>query len=61
MAATSVSPIQIPIHRYGSFLICPNKKFMSKPTYVPLKRATSSSSSSSSSVVRITASMKNKV
>ncbi|QCE13397.1 hypothetical protein DEO72_LG11g390 [Vigna unguiculata] len=33
---------------------------MSKPTYVPLKRATSSSSSSSS-VVRITASMKNKV
>ncbi|XP_047158404.1 uncharacterized protein LOC124829025 [Vigna umbellata] len=59
MAATSVSSIQIPIHRYGSFLNCPNKKFISKPSYVPLKRA--SSSSSSSSVVRIAASMKNKV
>ncbi|XP_014499170.1 uncharacterized protein LOC106760218 [Vigna radiata var. radiata] len=54
MAATSVSSIQIPIHRYGSFLNCPNKKFISKPSYIPLKRA-------SSSVVRIAASMKNKV
>ncbi|XP_068483897.1 uncharacterized protein [Phaseolus vulgaris] len=55
MAATSfsISSIQIPIYKYGSFL---NKKFISKSTYVPPKRA-----SSSSSVLRITASMKNKV
>ncbi|KAK7338203.1 hypothetical protein VNO77_18805 [Canavalia gladiata] len=52
MAANCTSSIQIPIQKYGSFLKYPNKELMSKRSYVSLKKA---------SVLRITASIKNKV
>ena len=52
MAVNCTSSIRIPIQKYGSFLKYPNKKLMSKRSYVPMKKA---------SVLRITASIKNKV
>ncbi|KAK7397501.1 hypothetical protein VNO78_18676 [Psophocarpus tetragonolobus] len=52
MAVNCTSSIEIPIQKYGSFLKYPNKKLMSKRSHVPLKKA---------SVLRITASIKNKV
>ncbi|XP_020213354.1 uncharacterized protein LOC109797659 isoform X2 [Cajanus cajan] len=52
MALSCISSIQIPTQKYGSFLKHPNKEFMSKRSFAPLKKA---------SVLRITASIKNKV
>ncbi|RDX86870.1 hypothetical protein CR513_31742, partial [Mucuna pruriens] len=53
MAVICTCSTPIPILKYGSFsLKYPNKKLMSKRSYVPLKKA---------SVLRITASIKNKI
>ncbi|CAL0308888.1 unnamed protein product [Lupinus luteus] len=52
MAITCVSSSQIPIQRYGSFLKYPTKKFMSKHNSISMKKAP---------ILRITASIKNKV
>ncbi|XP_027353190.1 uncharacterized protein LOC113863713 isoform X1 [Abrus precatorius] len=52
MAVNCTSSTQIPIQKYGSFLKYPNKELMSKRSFVPLKRAP---------VLRITASIKNKI
>ncbi|XP_061356845.1 uncharacterized protein LOC133301241 [Gastrolobium bilobum] len=51
MAVNCTSSTQIPIQKYGSFLNYPNKEFISKRSSVPLRKA---------SILRITASIKNK-